>query len=115
MYASLLLNIIALWVTKAAFVTFYYEVFPKHSCAIRYSLHATALYVGCAGIANFAESLFWCWPVSRTWSAKTLSGLCTTKLNPVFNASTFATHASSTLISTFPIPARSHLRVVSGS
>ena len=87
-YASLLLNGIALWITKAAFVAFYYEVFPKHSCAIRYSLHATALFVGCTGVVNFCEGMFWCWPVSRTWSATSLADLCTTKLDPRFNAST---------------------------
>lgn len=57
-----------LWLCKAAFLAFYFNLISYLSPRIRLALHAVTAYTIATYILSVGLSVLWCQPISRNWS-----------------------------------------------
>lgn len=67
MYISSYFYLLTLWLVKAAFIQFYFEIFPYIKKWLRVALWITTVWTVSGFIIVFFMMLFWCHPRSLSW------------------------------------------------
>ena len=101
---------ISLWLSKAAFIAFYYDMFFTHgNRGLRWALYTVSVFAGFTFVLQMSLLTFWCHPISGNWNVK--GELCSAvhSITSV-TISTFANVATDLLIVSIPASAIANCR-----
>ncbi|KAF8538855.1 hypothetical protein BDD12DRAFT_840647 [Trichophaea hybrida] len=67
-YAGTLIYICSIYLSKAAFLAFYYTMYARFSKNMKAALHGVTAFTVCSFLANMLLNLLWCLPLNRNWT-----------------------------------------------
>ena len=104
-WISLYFIYISLWLSKAAFIAFYYDIFFVHgSRTMRWSLYGISALAVLTFVLQMSLLTFWCNPISRNWN---VAGKLCSAVHSITSVtvSTFANIITDLMIVSIPISA----------
>lgn len=67
-WISLYFIYISLWMSKAAFLAFYYSILQDQGKRVKYVLCAASVFTACTFLLHMFLLTFWCHPISGNWN-----------------------------------------------